>query len=84
MAVRLVRGRQLCYWQFAIMKVVMLGSHRSLRWINSPRHYGIYLKLLREATEEIAGAMMIFGPSLAADEVTEHWRVANVAPLLKM
>jgi len=45
---------------------------------------GIYPRILREAKEEIAGALTeIFVSSLASGEVPEDWRIANVVPLFK-
>eukprot|EP00061_Rhincodon_typus_P011316 g36241.t1 len=50
----------------------------------SPGLDGIYPRLLREAREEIAGALIkIFVSSLATGEIPEDWRVANVIPLFK-
>eukprot|EP00061_Rhincodon_typus_P015065 g42534.t1 len=44
----------------------------------------IYPRLLRETSEEIAGALAkIFLSPLATGEVPEDWRVANIIPLFK-
>lgn len=50
----------------------------------SPGTDGIYRRLLGEAREEIAGALMrIFGFFLPTSEAPQDWRVVNVVPLLK-
>eukprot|EP00061_Rhincodon_typus_P002820 g18548.t1 len=50
----------------------------------SPGPGGIYSKTLREAAEQIAGALTgIVVSSLATGEVPEDWRIANVVPLFK-
>eukprot|EP00061_Rhincodon_typus_P009537 g33122.t1 len=50
----------------------------------SPGPDGIYPRILREATEQIAGVFTdIFVSSLATGEVPEDYKIANVVQLLK-
>ena len=57
---------------------------RNIKIDKSPGPDGIYPRILREAREDIAGALReIFVSSLATGEVPEDWRIANVVPLFK-
>eukprot|EP00061_Rhincodon_typus_P002191 g16843.t1 len=63
---------------------MVLGVLKNIKVDKSPGPDGIYPRLLREAREEIAGALTkIFVSSLATGEVPEDWRAANVVPLFK-
>eukprot|EP00061_Rhincodon_typus_P004588 g22942.t1 len=69
---------------FEIKKEVVLGLLKSIKVSRFPGPNDIYPRLLREAREEIAGALTkIFVSSLATGEVPEAWRVADVVPLFK-
>eukprot|EP00061_Rhincodon_typus_P016653 g44980.t1 len=71
-------------WHFEIKKEMIWGLLKSIKVDNSPGPDSIYSRLLREAKEEIAGALTnVFVSSLATGEVLEDWRVANVVPLSK-
>eukprot|EP00061_Rhincodon_typus_P003253 g19633.t1 len=66
---------------FPIKKDVVLDLLKSIKVDKSLEPYGIYLRLVRGAREEIAGALTkIFVSSLATGEVLEDWRIANVVP----
>eukprot|EP00061_Rhincodon_typus_P015029 g42476.t1 len=67
---------------FEIKKEVVLGLLKRIKLDKSPGPDVIYPRLLREAREEIAGALTkIFISSLATGEVLEGWQVANIVPL---
>eukprot|EP00061_Rhincodon_typus_P010608 g35031.t1 len=69
---------------FEIKKEVVLGLLKSTKVTKFPGPDGICPGLLREAREEIAGALIkMFVSSLATREVLEDWRVANVVSLFK-
>eukprot|EP00061_Rhincodon_typus_P015144 g42662.t1 len=71
-------------WRFEIKKEVTLGLLKSIKVDKSPGPNGIYPRLIREAREEIAGALTkIFISSLAPGEILEDWHVASVVPLFK-
>lgn len=60
--------------QFEIEKEVLLKLLKSVKVDKSPVSDGIYPRLLREAGEEIAGALKrIFVSSLAKGKVLEEW-----------
>eukprot|EP00061_Rhincodon_typus_P012281 g37913.t1 len=68
---------------FEIRKEVELSLLKSIKVDKSPEPDGIYPRLLREAREEIDGALTkIFVSSLATGEVPEDWQVTHV-PLFK-
>jgi len=57
---------------------------KNIKVDKSPGLDVIYPRILREAWEEIAGALReIFVSSLASGEVPEDWRIASVVPLFK-
>ena len=65
-------------------KEVILRFLRNIKVDKSPASEGIYLIILREAREEIAGTLTeVFVSSLATGEVPEDWRIANVVHLFK-
>ena len=67
-----------------IKKEEVLGFLRNIQVDKTPGPDAIYPRILREAREEIAGALReIFVSSLATGEVAEDWRIANVVPLFK-
>eukprot|EP00061_Rhincodon_typus_P005255 g24535.t1 len=69
---------------FVIKKEVVLGLLKSIKVDYSPRPNYIYPRLLRQAKEEIAGALTkIFVALLATGGVPEDEQVANVVPLFK-
>eukprot|EP00061_Rhincodon_typus_P001457 g14842.t1 len=69
---------------FEIKKEVVLRALKGIKVDKSPGPDGIYPRLVREAREEIAGALTkTFVSSLANVEVLEDWRVANVVPVFK-
>ncbi|PLS49478.1 hypothetical protein CYV29_15670, partial [Carnobacterium maltaromaticum] len=70
--------------QVGIRREEVLGILKGIKVDKSPGPDGIYPRLLREAREEIAGALTdIFAASLNTGEVPEDWRIANVVPLFK-
>eukprot|EP00061_Rhincodon_typus_P010093 g34117.t1 len=69
---------------FEFRKEVLFGLLKSIKVDKCPGLDGIYSRLLREAREEIPGALTkIFTSSLATGEIPEDWQVANVVPLFK-
>eukprot|EP00061_Rhincodon_typus_P005804 g25759.t1 len=66
---------------FEIKEEEVLGLLRKIKVDKSPEPDGIYPRLLREAKEEIAGALTKI--SLATGEVLGDRRVINVVPLFK-
>eukprot|EP00061_Rhincodon_typus_P012132 g37677.t1 len=70
---------------FEIKKEVVLGLLKHSKVDESTGPDGIHARFLREAREEIAGALIkIFVSSLATGDVLEDWQVANVVHLFKM
>eukprot|EP00061_Rhincodon_typus_P010363 g34598.t1 len=69
---------------FEIKEEVVLDLLNSIKVDKSPSPDGIYSTLLREAREEIHGALTkVFVSSLTTGQVLKDWRVANVVPLFK-
>eukprot|EP00061_Rhincodon_typus_P004261 g22149.t1 len=67
-----------------ILKEEVLGILNCIKIDKSPGLDGIYPRFLREAREDIAGAIAdIFTSSLTTGDVPEDWRLANVVPLFK-
>ena len=57
---------------------MVLGFLRNIKGDKSPGSDGIYPIILREAREEIAGALTeLFVSSLATGEEKEDWRIAD-------
>eukprot|EP00061_Rhincodon_typus_P000605 g12196.t1 len=70
--------------QVSIRKGEVLGILKGIRVDKSPGPDGISPRLLREAREEIAGALTdIIAASLSTGEIPEDWRIANVVPFFK-
>eukprot|EP00061_Rhincodon_typus_P012728 g38638.t1 len=70
--------------QIAIKVEEVLCALKSIKVVKSPGPDEIYPRILRDATEQIAGALTdIFESLLATGEVLEDWRIANVVPLFK-
>eukprot|EP00061_Rhincodon_typus_P000977 g13342.t1 len=67
-----------------MLKEEVFGILSCIKVDKSPGPDGIYPRFLREAREEIAGALAdIFTSSLTTGEVPECRRLANVVPLFK-
>eukprot|EP00061_Rhincodon_typus_P003667 g20667.t1 len=67
-----------------VLKEEFLGILNCIKVDKSPGPDGMYPRLLREAREEIVGALTdIFTSPLTTGEVPEDWRLANVVPLFK-